>query len=156
MGIGFQRSVGVNDTVEREAPSSMAWRMWAWVDSHGRTAKSKVFIYTFARPAPPGDPESGRSHHGAELPYVFHNLYLFHHEWADLDRELETMISSYWINFATTGDPNGGRLPQWPAYTTAQRDRVMMLGDKVEMGRCRLDQAKIALFDAYYNQMLSH
>ena len=26
-------------------------------------------------------------------------------------------MSSYWINFAATGNPNGEGLPDWPAYT---------------------------------------
>jgi len=137
------------------APDSMAWRMWTWADSHMKTGRSKTFIYTFARPAPPGDPEVGRAHHGAEAPYVFHNLDLFGHQWVAWDRQLEDIISSYWINFATFGDPNAPRLPKWPAYMTAHPYQVLILGDKVEVGPSRLNAEKIALFEAYYKQLLS-
>lgn len=64
-------------------------------------------------------------------------------------------MSSYWVNFAKSGDPNGNMLPRWPGFTNAQRDRVMIFGDRVEVGPSRLNDAKIALFDAAYEQMLS-
>ena len=32
------------------------------------------------------------------------------------------------MNFATTGDPNGEGLPEWPVYE-ASEDRVMVFGD---------------------------
>jgi para-nitrobenzyl esterase len=129
--------------------------MWTWADAHATTAPSKTFLYIFSRPAPVGDPEAGRAHHGAEAPYVFHNLHLFRHQWTDVDRQLQETISSYWVNFATSGDPNGGTLPHWPAYSSSQRDRAMILGDRVEVGPSRLDAAKIALFEAQYARLLA-
>ena len=44
--------------------------------------------------------------HGAEAAYVFENL-LGNRPWTDLDRQLADTISSYWVNFAANGDPNG-------------------------------------------------
>jgi len=29
-------------------------------------------------------------------------------------------MSSYWVNFAKNGDPNGAELPPWPAFTDAK------------------------------------
>jgi para-nitrobenzyl esterase len=40
-------------------------------------------------------------------------------------------MSSYWVNFAKGGNPNGPGLPQWPAYSQST-DRVFMLGDRIE------------------------
>ncbi|TFF36838.1 carboxylesterase/lipase family protein [Mucilaginibacter psychrotolerans] len=42
---------------------------------------------------------------------------------------LASKISSAWINFAATGNPNTPGLPQWPAYTTAN-GAVMILDVK--------------------------
>jgi para-nitrobenzyl esterase len=40
-------------------------------------------------------------------------------------------MSSYWVNFAKTGDPNGAGLPQWPAFDSANPE-VIELGDEVK------------------------
>lgn len=44
------------------------------------------------------------------------------------DRKLSEMMSSYWVNFAKTGDPNGPGLPNWPA-ADSEHDVVMEFGD---------------------------
>ncbi|HWE46883.1 MAG TPA: carboxylesterase family protein [Caulobacteraceae bacterium] len=41
-------------------------------------------------------------------------------------------LSSAWINFARSGDPNGEGVPSWPAYDTASR-ATLLLDDKVEL-----------------------
>lgn len=68
---------------------------------------------------------------------------------------LADTISSYWINFARGGDPNGGSLPQWPAYIQRERDTTMVFGDRVMPGMSRLTEAKRAFFDAYYQHLLT-
>ena len=39
-------------------------------------------------------------------------------------------MMSYWVNFATRGDPNGAGLPSWPAYD--ENDVVQILGATIE------------------------
>jgi para-nitrobenzyl esterase len=38
------------------------------------------------------------------------------------------MMTSYWANYARTGNPNGPGLPNWPAFDARSRT-VMLLGD---------------------------
>jgi carboxylesterase type B len=39
-------------------------------------------------------------------------------------------VSSYWTNFAKTGDPNGNGLPPWPQYR-ADNHVTMELGERL-------------------------
>jgi para-nitrobenzyl esterase len=48
-----------------------------------------------------------------------------------LDKDLENIMSSYWVNFTKTGNPNGRSLPEWKSYDK-QAGNVMLLDDKVE------------------------
>ncbi len=75
-----------------------------------------VYTYYFDRPIPwPAHPEFG-AFHSSELPYIFENLKIFDRPWEAVDFKLSDTMSSYWSNYAKTGNPNGLGLPQWPAY----------------------------------------
>lgn len=59
-------------------------------------------------------------------------------------------MSSYWVNFAATGDPNGKGLPQRPAYNAKSNDgKAMVFGDTVEFG-FQMDAPRLAFFDKFY------
>jgi len=54
--------------------------------------------------------------HGGETPFVFDHDTWFGMKLAPQDRQMAEEISTYWVNFAKTGNPNGGGLPNWPRY----------------------------------------
>jgi para-nitrobenzyl esterase len=88
-------------------------------------ATKPVYTYFWTH-RPSGDP--GGAHHGSEILFVFNNLYLKDQPWTDEDRKIADTMSSYWVNFVATGNPNGTGLPFWPPYN-AQSPTVMELGD---------------------------
>lgn len=80
-----------------------------------KLGRAPAYLYFFDR-ALPGD-DSG-AFHSSELWYVFETLPRCWRPWEEHDYELSRIMSTYWANFAKTGDPNGELLPRWEPYTT--------------------------------------
>ena len=119
---------------------TFGWEMRTWAREQTKTGKSKVYVYYFSR-VPPGENRAKGAFHGSEISYVFGNLIVAPfavgpneqpRPWTDIDHKLADTMSSYWVNLATTGDPNSKGLPKWPAYKTKD-DQVMGFGDKIEL-----------------------
>ena len=126
---------------------TFGWEMRTWARMATKTGKSKAFLYYFSR-VPPG-PTSARygAFHASEIAYVFGNL-LPPRPWEEADRKLSETMSSYWVNFAATGDPNGKGLPKWPAYKETS-DVALELGDKVAPVPS-LHKAALDFLDGYF------
>jgi len=69
--------------------------------------------------------------------------------WQVGDHKLADMMSSYWVNFIATGDPNGKGLPPWQAYSAKNDSQAMVFGDTVQFGP-QIDAPRLAFFDKYY------
>jgi len=100
-----------------------------------RNGTHRAFLYYFAQRAciPARHPEASRgATHASEMRYVWNNLTPKEWPWTDADRNLAEAMSSYWVNFARNGDPNGAGLPLWRAYSDAVPE-VMRFGENPEM-----------------------
>jgi para-nitrobenzyl esterase len=141
----------------------LGWVQRNWALLQTKTGKSKAYLYYFTHeppatpgtaPGPGGFPARGSgATHGAEAAYVFENL-LGNRPWSDLDRKLADNISSYWVNFAANGDPNGKNLPKWSPFDDKKDDKKntrMVLGDTVEPGP-GLTQAHLDFYQAWYEK----
>ena len=142
----------------------MAWGQRLYAEDMAKLGKKAwVYHFTFHPPGPPSHPDPGPTH-ASEIAYVFDNLALPHEipdasspELSAKDpaaRKLADQMSSYWVNFARTGDPNGPGLPRWLPVTQMQPGRFMILDKDPGPGEV-LTPAKIELFDAVYDQKVA-
>ena len=134
---------------------------WKWIETHQKTGHAPIYRYSFDRkiPVPPGHTVNGLpatsrdvgARHAGEIEYVFGSLDLSLPKvpWEASDRKLSDAMTTYWANFARTGDPNGPGLPKWPRYDAGRRllhlDEVIR--DAAESGRARYDA-----LDAYIDR----
>lgn len=86
-----------------------------------------TYKYCFAWKSPVLNGMLGATH-TLEIPFVFGNTDLtpeiIGH--APDRHDLTRIAMGYWVNFARTGNPNGGGLPEWPAYTVDRRDTMVI------------------------------
>ncbi len=102
---------------------------YLWGTQWSRANKKPIYTYfwTHALPGPTHDRLG--AFHGSEIPYVFDSLDALKLPWTADDREIADVMSSYWVNFIKTGNPNGPNLPIWPGYDP-QVATVMSVGDE--------------------------
>jgi para-nitrobenzyl esterase len=142
---------------------NMAWisRVYA---ARQRAIGRRAYVYHFVHVPPyaPGARNLGVCH-TCEMVYVFDNLGALRqfpdsaspdlalHSEADI--RMAEMTSSYWVNFARSGDPNGPGLAKWPLFEDASRGPVLELGDTPVAGDS-LGAAKVRLYEALYQKLL--
>jgi para-nitrobenzyl esterase len=105
--------------------SFIGYSTWKWIQYQRTTGQSTVYRYEFDD-APPMTPSRG-AYHSAEIEFVFETLPSKKLEWRPEDTKLSDTMSTYWTNFAKTGDPNGAGTPPWPAYSVENGNPVMHL-----------------------------
>jgi para-nitrobenzyl esterase len=132
----------------------IGWHMRTWAQLQAHRGKGKAYLYFFTHvpPSAPGQPSRGATH-TADLAYMFGN-FAPALTWSDADHKLANTMSSYWVNFAATGNPNGKGLPEWPAYGEKGNTQPIVLGDTITVGT-GIDPAMLAFYDSYYAKLNS-
>jgi len=125
--------------------SMFAWSTWTWARLQSEKGTGKAFQYYYDYHAPNADGAG----HGSDVPYAFQTLGGPgpQRDPKEEDLRLSDMISSYWVNFAKTGDPNGPGLPEWPAFTPD--DQKAMVFDAEPGARPVPNLDKLKAYDAY-------
>jgi para-nitrobenzyl esterase len=137
--------------LDLERDLRFGWDMWAWARLQAGTGQSSVYYYSFTQrpPFPVGSVYEGwGASHFAELWYVFDHLDQAPWHWSAADRKVADEMSSYWVNFAKSGNPNGPGLTSWPAFTHTDT-KVLYLGDPILVGGVAYVNS-LKVFDAVY------
>ena len=121
------------DEQARESQNASSWDQqrvsaWLWTRDRAKTAKSNSYTYFWDHALPGPDASLYGAFHTSEVLYALNTLYMSERPFTEADRAIADQVSSYWANFAATGNPNGKGLAEWPA--TSGTPRTMEIGDK--------------------------
>ena len=100
---------------------------WAGFNS----SKSYLYQFSYVPTDKPGFPNYG-AFHTADIPFALHTLKHWDRPWTETDLSVERTMSSYWVNFVKTGNPNGAGLPEWRSYDSISGN-VMELSKTAEL-----------------------
>lgn len=119
-----------------------------WIDGHTRQPGPRIYAYLYEHPFPGSGQEQFGTFHTSEVPYVFGVLDQGGRPFGAGDRALSDLLSSYWLNFMRTGDPNGPGLAHWGPGVFAE-PTVMGLGDQLGPRPAVSTPGRLAALRAY-------
>jgi len=110
--------------------------------------KSPVWGYYYSHAEPGEGSDKFGAFHSSEIPYVFGTLDMAPDRGFTLaDRELSLAMSSYWVNFVKTGNPNSPGLTAWAPLNGA-KPNVIEFGTTIRE-RPLLAPDRLAAYQAY-------
>jgi para-nitrobenzyl esterase len=145
---GTEREVELSATA-LASDRFISYSTWKWFDLHRNNSSAPVYRYMFSKIRPafvdkslvaglaggtlkkdgktPKAPEAVGASHASEIEYCMGNLHLAKEfDWtADDYKTSETMLN-YFANFVKTGNPNGGKLPEWQAAKAGDKTPPLM------------------------------
>ncbi|MDP8985843.1 MAG: carboxylesterase family protein [Pseudomonadota bacterium] len=107
-----------------------------------------VYVYYFTKHTPVRDGKL-RAVHTLEIPYVFDSLAHAAPIIGPVTAEQQALadkVSSAWVSFAKTGNPNNAKIPQWPAFDTKRR-AIMVIDDQWHAADDPLRETRLAIAD---------
>lgn len=111
-------------------------RRWAR-DMSGVNSDAYLYLFNWH---PPTANKQYKSFHGADIGYVFGQLTMFGAEPSEEDEVFSNFIADIWVQFAKTGNPNGGAISNWPSFTAANEAYYILDAEHGPAKDLRLDQ----------------
>lgn len=141
---------------------TMSWHMRQFAQYQSDLGKNAYQYWFTHDPLYDADKADLGAAHTGEIPYVFGNLCAPRtfpggssvEKMCGNAREegFADQVSSYWVNFAATGNPNGDGLPYWPKMSELGDNEVMRLDADGSGKGSWIGAAKKALYDAMFEE----
>ncbi len=130
----------------------IAYSTWKWFDLHRKNSTKPTYRYLYSKLRPPlvdknlssglaggtvrsqepamKMPEPVGAPHACEIEYCMGNLELVkEYAWTAEDFAVSDTMLSFFANFVKTGNPNGDKLPEWPAANAQDQNPPVMIID---------------------------
>lgn len=151
----------------------IAYSTWKWFDLHRKNSSKPVYRYLYSKLRPPlvdqskisglaggtvskSDnapkmPEPVGAPHACEIEYCMGNLPLIKdYAWTADDFAVSETMLSYFANFIINGNPNGDKLPNWPAAEPNDNTPPVMVIDTKSQAIDAKDDARYLFLDKAY------
>ncbi|MGC3946927.1 MAG: carboxylesterase family protein [Chryseolinea sp.] len=151
----------------------IAYSTWKWFDLHRKNSSKPVYRYLYSKLRPPlvdqtrtsglaggtveknanapKPPEPVGAPHACEIEYCMGNLHLIkEYAWTPDDFKVSETMLSYFANFVKTGNPNGEKLPNWPAAEANDTTPPVMIIDIESKSIDAKDDARYQFLDKAY------
>jgi len=144
----------------------IVYSTWKWFDLHRKNSAMPVYRYMFSKLRPPladksltpglaGDTQQGSlkipvpigAPHASEIEYCMGTLALIKdYPWTQDDYKVSDTMLNYFANFIIRGNPNGDKLPDWPAAQANDTTPPVMIID-TESKAVKADDARYLFLD---------
>lgn len=115
----------LDSLLQSQTDQVMTRAMHRWAHLQTQTGRAPAYLYFFTHIPPDEGLEKYGAYHGAEVMYAYDNLGKDGDaDYTNDDYRLRDQMRGHWLNFVTTGDPNGPGLPAWPTVKE-EPDQVM-------------------------------
>jgi para-nitrobenzyl esterase len=107
-----------------------------------------VYVYYFVKHTPVRGGKL-RAPHTLEIPYAMDSLAKSEPIIGPVTAQQQALadkVSSAWVNFARTGNPNNPKIPHWPAFDTKTRS-IMVIDDQFKVAQDPLRETRTAVIE---------
>jgi para-nitrobenzyl esterase len=125
-----------------------------WAVSRSKTARTDVYTYFWNHVLPGPDAAAYGAFHTSEVPYALNSLSRSDRPFDESDRRIADLMSSYWANFAITGNPNGKGLPRW-ASVRERPESTLQIGDDTRAIPVAGSSVKQTFFERFLDSLSS-